>query len=85
MLCSCVDWRLVSGNDETMLNCDMGLYRQFQVEDGWRTAGCPGLERFNFTQWSQRFLLPHYNQEIRVLANTSLCLRAVADPTGAIL
>ena len=42
----CERFRLINGNDEIALNCEMGLYREFEVTDGV-IHGCPGLEHFN--------------------------------------
>ena len=55
----CERYRFISGRDEIALNCEMGLYREFEVENGI-LHGCPGLEHFNETMtntnnivWSQ--------------------------------
>ena len=42
----CEMFRLVTGLDEIALNCEMGLYREFEVDDGV-IHGCKGLEHFN--------------------------------------
>lgn len=38
-------WRFIPGVDETLLNSDMGLYRNFSEIGGWplNTGACPGL------------------------------------------
>merc|ERR1712095_228248 len=41
----CERWRLIVGKDEIALNCEMGLYLDFQVTDGV-PHGCTGLEHF---------------------------------------
>merc|ERR1711892_908221 len=86
LLCNpeCQKYRLISGNDETLLNCDMGLYLGFDVEDDWRTVGCAGLERFNYTMWSKRYIMPFYNHEIRHFDDKTLCFRATEDPTDSV-
>ena len=38
---NCETFRLISGIDETALTCEMGLYFEFQNNDGFPT-GCPG-------------------------------------------
>lgn len=80
----CSSYRLVSGNDETLLNCDMGLYWGFQVEDDWRTVGCEGLERWNYTMWSKRFIMPFFNHEIHHFDDKNLCFRVAEDPTDSV-
>ena len=42
----CERFKLIPGKDEIALNCEMGLYREFEVTDGV-IHGCPGLEHFN--------------------------------------
>ena len=42
----CERFRLISGRDEIALNCEMGLYREFEMDDGV-IHGCRGLEHFN--------------------------------------
>ena len=42
----CEKYRFISGIDEIALNSDIGLYREFEVDDGI-LHGCPGLEHFN--------------------------------------
>ena len=44
----CEQFRFISGIDEIAMNCEMGLYREFEVDDGI-IHGCPGLEHFNET------------------------------------
>ncbi len=41
----CERFKLIPGADEIALNCEMGLYLDFQVTDGV-PHGCPGLEHF---------------------------------------
>ncbi len=41
----CERFKLIVGADEIALNCEMGLYLDFQVTDGV-PHGCPGLEHF---------------------------------------
>ena len=41
----CERFKLIPGRDEIALNCEMGLYREFDVTDGV-IHGCPGLEHF---------------------------------------
>jgi len=79
----CSKYRLVSGNDETFLNSDIGLYLAFEVEDDWKPVGCAGMERFNYTMWSKRFIMPFHNSEIRHFDDKSLCFRVVKDPTDS--
>ena len=43
----CEQWRFVPGIDETALPCEMGLYKQFSVDEDGYPYGCPGLEYFN--------------------------------------
>ena len=74
----------MSGNDETLLNCDMGLYLGFDLEDSWRTVGCAGLERFNYTMWSKRFIMPFHNHEIRHFDKKSLCFRVEQNPADSL-
>ena len=75
----CQKYQAVDGAVETMLNCDMGLYQGFQVEDDWRPVGCAGLERFNYTMWSKRFIIPNDKNEITHFENKSLCFRVSLD------
>ena len=42
----CERYRLISGADEIAMTCEMGLYREFEMDDGI-IHGCPGLEHFN--------------------------------------
>eukprot|EP00438_Fugacium_kawagutii_P036236 Skav234093 [mRNA] locus=scaffold212:218315:221171:- [translate_table: standard] len=42
----CEQYSIVVGMDETMLNSDMSLYRDFSTNDGI-PGGCPGLEDYN--------------------------------------
>jgi len=79
----CSNYRFVSGNDETFLNCDMGLYLGFDVEDDWRTVGCSGLDRWNYTMWSKRYIMPFHNNEIRHFDNKTLCFRVLENPHGS--
>jgi len=81
----CAKPRFVPGKDLTMLNADMGLYRQFDLAEGWRPTGCPGLEQFNLTGWSKKFQLigntNHINPHLHVDWSASpttypLCLTA---------
>lgn len=60
----CAKPRFVPGKDLTMLNADMGLYRQFDLAEGWRPIGCPGLEQFNITGWNKKFKLVSNNGHI---------------------
>ena len=76
----CQKYRLVERRAETMVNCDMGLYLDFQVEDEWRTVGCQGLERFNYTMWSKRFTIPSDNLQIEHFDDKSLCFLAAENP-----
>ena len=41
----CEQWRFIGGKDEIALNCEMGLYLDFQVNDGV-IEGCKNLELF---------------------------------------
>ena len=41
----CEKWRLIVGKDEIALNCEMGLYLDFNVTNGV-PHGCEGLEHF---------------------------------------
>jgi len=42
----CERFRFIVGIDEIAMNCEMGLYKEFEVDDGI-IHGCPGLEHFN--------------------------------------
>ena len=42
----CEKFRFISGVDEMALSCEMGLYFQFEVKDGFPT-GCPGFATFD--------------------------------------
>eukprot|EP00931_Biecheleriopsis_adriatica_P112518 TRINITY_DN8716_c0_g1_i1.p1 TRINITY_DN8716_c0_g1~~TRINITY_DN8716_c0_g1_i1.p1 ORF type:complete len:698 (+),score=89.13 TRINITY_DN8716_c0_g1_i1:64-2157(+) len=46
-------WRFIPGVDETMLNSDMGLYRNFSEFGGWPldTGLCPGLKVGLHWEW----------------------------------
>jgi len=43
----CERMRFISGADEIALNCEMGLYKDFKVDDDGVIFGCRGLEVFN--------------------------------------
>jgi len=43
----CDEWRGISGIEETMLNSDIGLHREFVVTSDNIAGGCPGLENYN--------------------------------------
>jgi len=45
----CERMRFIAGADEIALNAEMGLYKQFEVDDYGVIYGCPGLEIFNRT------------------------------------
>jgi len=57
---SCEEWHFVLGEDEIMLNSDMGMYRNFSTESGGFVTGCPGLRNFNLdaTKKDWRFTSP---------------------------
>merc|ERR1711971_160375 len=85
----CAKPRFVPGKDLTMLNADMGLYRQFDLAEGWRPIGCQGLEQFNLTGWSKKFQLigktnhinPHLNVDWSASQTTyPLCLTVLEEP-----
>ena len=42
----CEQFRIIFGRDEMAMNCEMGLYKDFEVTDGV-IHGCEGLEHFN--------------------------------------
>jgi hypothetical protein len=45
----CERMRFISGADEIAINAEMGLYKQFEVDDDGVIYGCRGLEIFNTT------------------------------------
>ena len=47
---NCERFRFAFGEDEMAMNCEMGLYLQFDVENGI-PKNCPGLENFNMENW----------------------------------
>ena len=49
----CERFRLIRGRDEIALNCEMGLYREFEVTNGV-IHGCPGLDNFNASMASDK-------------------------------
>jgi hypothetical protein len=57
----CDGWRLIRGNDETMLNSDAGLYYSFDLDaDGFPT-GCNGFQNFNPAGWGPiSNVTPHF-------------------------
>jgi len=46
-----LQWKFVSGLDETALPCEIGLYLDFKVDDGGIPYGCQGFEDFNMQKW----------------------------------
>ena len=47
---NCERYRFAFGVDEMAMNCEIGLYLQFDVENGI-PKNCPGLEKFNMENW----------------------------------
>ena len=47
----CEKWAFIYGIDEMALNCEMGLYREFNVTAEGTPYGCPGLEEFKNEHW----------------------------------
>jgi len=45
----CERMRFIVGADEIAINAEMGLYKQFEVDDDGIIYGCQGLEIFNIT------------------------------------
>jgi len=45
----CEQMRFIVGGDEIAINAEMGLYKQFEVDDDGVIYGCRGLEIFNTT------------------------------------
>ena len=45
----CERMRFIAGADEIAINAEMGLYKQFEVDDDGVIYGCRGLEIFNAT------------------------------------
>merc|ERR1712013_325416 len=43
----CERMRFIAGADEIALNAEMGLYKDFKVDDDGAIYGCRGLEKFN--------------------------------------
>jgi len=79
----CEQWRLIIGKDEIALNCEMGLYLDFQVTDGV-PHGCPGLEHFNASMASdeKRGVWSHLPGERRL--SQPLCgKQKIAEPPGS--
>merc|ERR1711953_37652 len=62
----CEKYRFAFGLDEMAMNAEMGLYLQFDVENGI-PKNCPGFEQFNMEHWEQNprkdTLRRAYNQE----------------------
>ena len=48
----CERYRFAFGLDEMAMNAEMGLYLQFDVENGI-PKNCPGFEQFNMEHWEQ--------------------------------
>jgi len=79
----CEKFKLIPGADEIALNCEMGLYREFEVTDGV-IHGCRGLEVFNVsmserngkTVWSK---VPGSNVKMQPECN----LQQLAEPAGS--
>ena len=46
----CEKYRFAFGLDEMAMNAEMGLYLQFDVENGI-PKNCPGFEQFNMENW----------------------------------
>jgi hypothetical protein len=42
----CERYRFISGRDEIAMNCEIGLYLDFNVEENGSPSGCAGLEHF---------------------------------------
>jgi len=47
----CEKWAFIYGIDEMALNCEMGLYREFNVTSDGIPYGCHGLEEFKSEHW----------------------------------
>ena len=47
----CEKWAFIYGIDEMALNCEMGLYRKFDVTPDGIPYGCHGLEEFKTEHW----------------------------------
>jgi len=82
----CQDWQFANGNDESMLNTDIGLFYDFQVREDGLPTGCDNLGE-NFTlemfkkeykyTWSGNSSVPTYKAE-------TLCpLNTFAEPAGS--
>lgn len=83
----CEEYRIVLGMDETMLNSDMSLYRQFSTNDGI-PAGCPGLEDWNSeaikSDWRLRSPRIPSNDVHGDSWDSSHCpFTTIADPPGS--
>ena len=48
----CEKYRFAFGKDEMAMNCEMGLYLKFDVENGV-PQNCPGFETFNMENWKK--------------------------------
>jgi len=73
------------GNDEAMLNSDMGLYYDFETRDGGIPYGCANLENFNLTMFRKGYKYQrsgsHSTKKWRADAKCSL--NAYAEPAGS--
>jgi len=47
----CEKYRPISGNDETMLSSDIGLYLNFTIDADNAPGGCKNFENFNSANW----------------------------------
>jgi hypothetical protein len=79
----CEQYRIVMNRDEMAMNCEMGLYRDFEVTDGV-IHGCPGLEVFN-TSMHVNDGLPIWSQMPGQKGRQSpeCKLQELAEPAGA--
>jgi len=86
--CGCEKYAFHSGLDECMLNAEMGLYKDFSVDDNGIPYGCPGFESFNLQTWRSTWrpgttFESHWSTIDGIRAEPQCPLNTLAEPTGS--
>ena len=79
----CERFRFISGIDEIAMNCEMGLYKDFEVDDGI-IHGCPGLEHFNASMTGDRGRIVWSKNGVNNKKGEPLCEKQkLSEPAGS--
>ena len=78
----CERFKLIPGRDEIALNCEMGLYREFDVDNGV-IHGCPGLEHFNASMAESNPKKATWSKIGKVNAQPECPKQRLAEPIGS--